>query len=178
MMTTMVVFNTITIPPLPLPLFHFVWACVSTENIVCILDISPTNTPFYFFSFLGFYHFIVYLFRCGFFLSRFVRFIHTPFLLFGITSLVYAWKSNTSESVSSLSVEVFVCVCRFRLHAFDSFTLFQTNGDALFLHITMVGFGPKHTHPLCFYLDTILFLDVNLFLFCAFYSFFLSFTAN
>lgn len=99
-----------------------------------------------------------------------------PFLLFGITSWVYAWKSNTSESVSSLSVEVFVClcVCRFRLHAFYSFTLFQTNGDAHFLHITLVVFGPKHTHSLCFYLDIILFLDVNLLLLCAFFhSFFL-----
>lgn len=69
MLTTMVIFNTISVLLLLLwlPLFNFVWACVSTENIVCILDILPTNTPFYFFSFLGFYHFIVFapmLFFC------------------------------------------------------------------------------------------------------------------
>lgn len=87
-----------------------------------------------------------YLFRCVSlsFLFCFVHSIDSPFCFLGIIPLVYAWKSNASESVSSLSVDVCLCMCRFHLHAFDSFTLFQTNGDALFAH-NDGGFGLKHT---------------------------------
>lgn len=116
----MVVFNTIPfllllspLPPLP-PLFYFVWACVSTENIVCILDILPTNTPFYVVSFLGFYHFIVFVPMCfALFFIFFCSFHRQPLLLFGDYSFGLRVKIKCiriSFIAVSRCVFVFVCV--------------------------------------------------------------------
>lgn len=82
------------------------------------------HTPLGFFYYIVFILISLHLYRRLFDFSCFLR-----WLLWSTRR-----KSNTTETVSSLSVDVCVYVLAriFHLHAFDSFKQFQTNNDALF----------------------------------------------